>query len=241
MNKLFSIYKSERLDKNPHIIFTFPTSNGQNTDILNFNVLESLLGDNVLIFMIQTQDYNCFYDPMIGDHRKIMNLSDFFQIVDTIFNNILVSYETIHKPLLLGCSMGGYYAQMCFLMHPNRFNCISLGGMCDISVLDKNNPNTPWGDRVINYYNFKQYWDQYNPVAFPIKEKLHTRLIACFGTRQDGFLMERVYEFHNRIETWNYIKMYDLGHSFDAWREMATDIFKGTSQEFHDFRQELWK
>lgn len=240
-NKLFSIYKSCHSDLNPTIIFTFPTSNGQRTDIINFNVLDPILDENIIIVMIQTQDDMCFYDPDMSEHAKMLKLSDFFNTIDTIFTNILSRYKTTKTPILLGCSMGSYYALMCFLRHPNRFHSISLGGMCDISILDKNASQTPYEDRVINYYDYQDYWDHYNPIALPITTKFNTRLIACYGIKQDNFLKATVYDLHDRIKTWNYIKMYDLGHDFSAWQNMVTDIFKGTSTEFHDFRIEFYE
>lgn len=240
-NNLFAIYRSDKCDNNPHIIFTFPTSNGHHTDVFNFNVFNPIRDENVIIVMIQTNDYQCFYDPMMSDQQKMMNLDDFLSLIDTVFTLILCKYETKRTPILMGCSMGGYYAQLFYLRHPNKFHCISLGGMCDISILDKNAVHNYSEDRIINYDIYKNQWDHYNPAVMPITEPLHTRLIACFGAKSDMFLMKNCYEFHHRIETWNYIKVYNLAHNFDAWRTMVYDIFKGSSLEFHEFREEFYE
>jgi esterase/lipase superfamily enzyme len=238
---LYAIHMGNCVAHNPTLIYTFPTSNGEKNDIYNLHILDSILNENIIIICFQTYDDICFYDQNIHDDEKILNLEQFLTDVEQVIKSTIEQYKTHKIPILLGCSMGGYYAQLLFMRNPNKFHCISLGGVCDLSILDKCANNIFVGDHVINYNNNKEIWDKYNPCQIPMTEKLHTKIISCFGMINDEDLIPNIVPFYTRINTWNYIKYYDLCHDFSSWRFMAHDIFKGNMPDFHDFRIDFYK
>lgn len=241
MEKLYEIYKCKNCSRNPTIIFTFPTSNGKKKDILNLDIVAPILNEDILFVLIQTDDDNCFYNSSLSDNDKINNLNSFCKSIDKLFEYIFEKYPTSKTPILMGCSMGGYYAQLFYMRHPNKFNCISLGGMCNIEILDINAEHLWNGDKIINYYENKKDWDKFNPYELDSTRNTTTKLISCFGGKEDGFLIKDVYNFHQKLKTWNYIKIYDLYHNHGSWYVMINDIFKGSSTEFHDFRMDFYK
>ena len=243
MNKkecLRVIFRPGYISANPNIIFTFPTSNGNKLDILNFGVMLPIFSENVVIVCLQTRDYDCFYNPHITDNEKVINLENYLHDVDKVIDDVLERYRTIKIPIVMGCSMGGYYAHLMYMRYPNKFNCITFGGLCDLSILDKNANNGLFNDRIIDYYNNKQIWDKYNPMAITNTDKLHTKIIACYGLPEDNDLINGVYEYYLRLNTWNYIKKYTYGHNFTDWGKMLEDVFKGKTIEFHEFRREFY-
>lgn len=74
----------------------------------------------------------------------------------------------------------------------------------------------------------------------PIDDKPHNKIIACYGIPEDNDLICDIYNYYSRLNAWNYIKNYSYGHNFNVWGKMFADIFKGKTQEFHDFRFEFY-
>lgn len=230
---------NQNVSDNPNVIFTFPTSCGNKMDLINFNVLESILNENTIFVFFQTDDPNCFYDPKLSDQQKAFNLEQFLLKLETTMYSILNHYHTTKTPILFGCSMGGYYAHLLFMRNLNRFHCISLGGFCHLKILDKK--DGPFnGDKVIDYFNCQQLWDQYNPIMMRKINGLDVIVISCLSLPNDYVFLNDMYVYYLRLDTWNYIKTYNLQHDFDSWREMVKDIFKGDNQEFNDFRVEFY-
>ena len=239
--ELFSIFKSPNCSSNPNIIFTFPTSNGSKYDIMNFDVLSPILNENLLIVLIQTDDYSCFYSTA-SDEIKIKYLSKFIRDVKNVFNYVLKKYPTNKKPILLGCSMGGFYAQYFYMSCPNKFICFSLSGFSNLSLLDKNGQSHNFNDdKVINYYANKFMWDFYNPVYLEHKHRILSKIFICFAVHDDGIFIDDSVSFYYNSNISNYIKYYDEYHSFPSWRNMAYDIFKGCGPEFHEFRLDFYR
>ena len=138
--------------------------------------------------------------------------------------------------------MGGYYAQLFFMKYPNQFDCISLGGFCDVALMDRRADHMYQDDKTIDYWGHRDLWDRYNPCCLGVPTghtPVKTTIFSCFGVIYDQPLMRNVYELHSHLEAHSidmYIKQYSLCHDFHAWGNMVRDIFKGTTPEFHDFR-----
>lgn len=242
----YTIYRTQNAgpNSNPNMIITFPTSRGHKHDMFQFGVLQSLMNENIVFLFMQTRDQECFYDPKLSDEEKTRNLETYLNEAKEIIDEVKIKYEPMtRRPILIGCSMGGYYAQLFFMKYPNQFDCISLGGFCDVSLMDRHADHMYQDDKTIDYWAHRDLWDRYNPCCLDIDKaiplKNTNKIFSCFGVIHDQPLMRSVYEFCHRLETYSidmYIKQYDLCHDFHAWGNMVRDIFKGTTPEFHDFR-----
>jgi len=228
-NNLFLIHEG-KITLDPVIIFTFPTSNGRKDDLINFGVFDSILNENIVIVGIQTRDDECFYSQDLTDDEKIENLFIFLDDLQKVFKFVSDKYITTKIPILFGCSIGGYYAHLVYMMHPNKFHCVSLSGICDLTILDQ----------TINYATNIQKWKKLNPIEINICENIYTKIISCFGMRDDLILTKNISVFYDKLKTWNYVKYYDLNHNFNSWKIMTRDIFKGNLCDFHEFRNEFY-
>jgi esterase/lipase superfamily enzyme len=238
MDNLYTIYiPSGKIHDNPHIIFVFPTSNGDKMDIIHFDVLQSIYRENIIIVSLQTCDSNCFYDSSLSDLEKTTNLEEYLTHVNNIIDHILNTHQTNKKSILLGCSMGGYYANLMFMRYPNRFHCISLGGFIHLQILDKNATHQFNDDKIINYIVNQDLWNQYNPIKLASSQHRDTYIISCFATTDDAVFIEDTKIYYSYLSNYRHIKTYDdLHHNFSSWQQMASDIFKGSDPLFHDFR-----
>lgn len=241
MSEMYKIYEGVGLKENPVIMYTFPTSKGKKEDLINYGVLESIMDENIVIVSIQTRDDECFYSKEIKDEEKIRNVYRFIKDVEGIVKLVESKYKTRKSPIVYGCSMGGYYAHLMYMMNQNKYDCISLGGFCDIKIMDRKARHKYECDKVINYERKKEEWDGVNPIAIKAEGEIERKIMSCYGTREDEELMRGIVEFYERLKTWNYVGYYDMGHNFESWERMTRDIFKGERGEYHEFRKEFYE
>ena len=238
--KLYTIYHHDKPDSNSKMIFTFPTSLGSKLDIINFGTLDSILNENIIFVFFQTNDKDYFYNNE-PDEIKVPILKKYITTVETTMPKIIKKYSITSTPVLLGCSMGGYYAQLFYFRNPSQFHCISLGGVCSLSTLDRNGTNKFDSDKVIDYWKNQKLWKEFDPIQLQIKRKQPTKALLCFGCFDDNDFIVDTYYLYGNLPIWNYIKIYMLGHNFPSWTQMIYDIFKNSNTYFHDFRIDFYK
>ena len=236
----YSVFSlSSNKSKNNKMIITFPTSNGYKYDLINFNVLDSIVNEGIIFVFIQTNDYDCFYNLDLTDKEKSNNLNNYILEIEKDIQHLIIKYDIKTIPVLLGLSLGGYYSHLIALRNPNKFHCISLSGVCDLELLDKNQTHHYITDKVINYETKKYLWKHLNPINL-IDNNTISKFISCFGN-DDNLLIDNAYSFYENLDCWNYIKVYPNElHNFSSWSRMIYDIFKSNSKEFHDFRKEFY-
>lgn len=239
--ELYTVYRSQNAGPNPNMIITFPPARGHKHDLFQYGILQPLMNENVVFLFLQTRDHECFYDPKLSDEEKTQNLKSYITEIKEVIDEVKGKYEPMtRRPILMGCSMGGYYAQLFFMKYRNQFDCISLGGFCDLAIMDHHTDHMFQDDKVIDYWGHRDLWDQYNPCCLQSDGSLQNKIFSCFGITCDQPLMRNVYDFYRRLGVYNYIKQYNLCHDFHSWGNMVRDIFKGTTPEFHDFRMNFY-
>ncbi len=217
------------------IVVVFPMTKGKRTDPGSHGCIQEIT--DAIICLYSTPDTETFYSSH-SDERKQANLRQWQHTFQQYIRQVETQHSVAGPHLLMGFYMGGYYAQWLYLLYPNQYHVLSLGGLSDLSKLDRHNPQAEEADKLITY---SQGWQEFNPANLvKYYPGSTTRIAAVYGS-DDGYFREVTQWMYHQLSQkgcWNYVlNVPYFTHTYTQWSQVIGDIFRDHYLDLSSFAQ----